>query len=269
VSRLLTAIEEAVGAALVVRGRDLALTSEGALLHAAAERVESLLADAAVALRAAKEDVSGTVRLSCPPGLLKHVLLALKPARQKYPSLTCEVNGDTRTVDLAKGEADLAVRAFRPSVPDLIARRLGDFSWGVFASRAYQASHGLPDTVDELPRHALVLYPASMHSVPAMRWMDDHRGSATELVRADNVELAAHVIGSGGGLGVLPGFVAANHADLVRVFNDRLYSSTLYCVYHETSRDTARVRAVSDALAAYFEANAAAFLDGDFSLRST
>src|SRR5512140_2468457 len=68
VSRRLTAIEDAVGAALVVRGRELALTAEGGLLHAAAERVEAIVADAAVALRAAKDEVTGTARISCPPG---------------------------------------------------------------------------------------------------------------------------------------------------------------------------------------------------------
>lgn len=269
VSRRLTAIEDAVGATLVVRGRELALTAEGTLLHAAAERVEAIVADTAVALRAAKDDVTGTARISCPPGLLKHVLLALKAARQKYPSLTCEVNGDTRTVDLAKGEADLAVRAFRPTVPDLIARKLCEFGWAVFASRAYQATRGLPATIEDLPKHALVLYPASMHSVSAMKWMDDHKGNAAEIVRADNVELAAQVIGSGGGIGVLPGFVAANRAELVRLFDEQLSASTLYCVYHESSRNTARVRAAADALATYFEAHAAAFLGGDFSSAPT
>jgi DNA-binding transcriptional LysR family regulator len=264
VSRRLAALEETVGAALVVRGgRELTLTAEGRMLQAAAERIDGIVAEASLALRAAKDDVAGTTRMSCPPGFLLHVMNALRAAREKYPALNVQVNGDYRTVDLAKGEADLALRAFRPTEPDLIVRKLVDLGWAVYASPAYEEERGLPATFDELPAHALVLYPVTMHSVTGLRWMDEHKGNAKEVVRADNIELAAQVVSSGAGLGVLPAFVATPHR-LVRVFEENITVTTAYCVYHESARSTARVRATADALASYFEANAAAFLDGDF-----
>jgi DNA-binding transcriptional LysR family regulator len=266
VSRRLTALEDSVGAGLVVRGgRELTLTAEGRLLQAAAERVEAIVAEASVALRAAKDDVAGTARISCPPGFLLHVMQALRAAREKHPSLTCEVNGDYRTVDLAKGEADLALRAFRPTEPDLVARKVVDLGWGVYCSRAYAEARGLPATPEELPAHALILYPVTMHSVAGLKWMDEHKGNAVEVVRVDNIELAAQVVGSGTGVGVLPAFVAAAQPGLVRVFEERVFVSAAYCVYHESARSTARVRAAAEALTSYFEANAAAFLDGSFS----
>jgi len=264
VSRRLAALEDSVGAALVVRGgRELTLTAEGRLLQAAAERVEAVVSEASLGLRAAKDDVAGTARVSCPPGFLLHVLRALKAAREKHPTLTCEVNGDYRTVDLAKGEADVALRAFRPTGPDLIGRKLVEVGWGVYASLAYREAHGLPRSLEELPSHALILYPVTMHTVGGLRWMDEHKGDATEVVRVDNIELAAQVISSGGGIGVLPGFIAATHSALVRVFEQSVALTPIYCVYHESARNTARVRAATDALASYFEANASAFIGGD------
>jgi DNA-binding transcriptional LysR family regulator len=264
VSRRLAALEETVGAGLVVRGgRELTLTPEGRMLQAAAERIEAIVAEATLALRAAKDDVAGTTRLTCPPGFVLHVMNALRAAREKHPALAVQVNGDYRTVDLAKGEADLALRAFRPTEPDLVGRKLVELGWGVYASPVYEKAHGLPKAFDELPMHALVLYPVTMHSVPGLRWMDEHKGEAVEVVRADNIELAAQIVSSGGGIGVLPAFVAAPHK-LVRVFEEHVAVSTAYCVYHESARSTARVRATADALASYFEANAAAFMTGKF-----
>ncbi len=264
VSRRLAALEDTVGAGLVVRGgRELTLTPAGRLLLTAAERVEAIVAEASQALRAAKDDVAGTTRLTCPPGFLLHVMHAMRAAREKHPALAVEVNGDYRTVDLAKGEADLALRAFRPTEPDLVARKLVELGWGVYASPTYEEARGLPTALDQLSAHALILYPVNMHTVAGLRWMDEHKGTATEVVRVDNIELAAQVISSGGGIGVLPAFVAAAHG-LVRVFAEHVTVSSLYCVYHESARGTARVRATADALASYFEAHAPAFMDGVF-----
>lgn len=260
VSRRLAALEDSVGAALVVRGgREVTLTAEGRLLLEAAERVEAIVDEAALALRASKTEVSGTVRITCPPGALRHIITALKAAREKYPQLAYEASGDYRTLDLTKGEADLALRGFRPTEPDLVVRKLVDIGWAVYASRPYQAARGLPATFGELASHALVLYPAAMHSVLGMKWMDNHKGPGTEVMRVDNIELAQQVILAGDGIGVLPSFMVSHYPDVIRVFPDRVAQTTFYCVYHETARNTARVRIAADVIAEYFEANAAMF----------
>ncbi len=265
VSRRLAALTESVGADLVILGgRKFALTPEGRILQAAAERMEAIVTEASLVLRTAKDDVAGTVRMSCPPGFVVLLLQALKTARETYPGLRCQVNGDYRTVDLAKGESDLALRAFRPTELDLVARKLVEIGWFVYASTSYREARGLPRTFDELASHALVLYTPPMHTVSALKWMEEHKGHATEIARVDNIELAAQVIASGEGIGVLPGFVAEANAGLVRVFEESVAITTMYCVYHESARDTARVRAAVDALTSYFEANASALFDGSF-----
>ena len=261
VSRRLSALEESVGARLIVRGgREFALTTEGRALFAAAETVEAAIGDASRAIRVAKLEVSGTVRISCPPAFVSHVFSAFDAVRETYPELVGEISGAYGTVDLAKGEADVAVRGFRPSEPDLVSRKLVECAWAIYASRSYAGAHELPKTIDELPRHALVVYAAPMHSVVGLRWMDDHRGDATRLTRVDNLEIAAEVTAAGAGLVVLPCLIATKHERLVRVFAEPVWTNTMYCVFHESARDTARVRAASEAFASYFEANAAFFL---------
>jgi DNA-binding transcriptional LysR family regulator len=265
VSRRLTALEESVGARLIVRGgREFALTAEGRAMCTAAETVETAIGEASRTVRVAKLEVSGVVRVSCPPAFVPHLFAALAAVRDKYPALVGEISGAYRTVDLTKGEADLALRAFRPTEPDLVSRKVSEMAWGVFASRGYADARGLPKTPEELPQHALVVYAAPMHTVAGLRWMDDYRGDTTQLTRVDNLEIAAEVIGAGAGLGCLPCFIAAKRIDLVSAFAEPVWVNTLYCVFHESARDTARIRAASDAFASYFEANADVFLGRAF-----
>lgn len=164
--------------------------------------------------------------------------------------------------DILKGEADIAIRMAKPSEPDLIARRTFEVGWNVYASRGYIADYGAPAAASELHRHRLVVYIESMHSVAALRWIEDHYGPDTRVTRVDNLEIATQVIATGGGIGVLPCFFAPRHPDLVRVFPDPVAVSTGWIVYHEAARDTARVRVVAEALVEFFETRAALYSGG-------
>jgi len=260
VSRRLAALEEAVGVRLLLRGgREFGWTAEGHAALAAAEAIERAVAEGLRTCRAAKLEVSGSIRLSCPSGVVATLVKLLPAMREKHPALAVEVIGDNRTIDLAKGEADIALRMFRPTEAGLVARRTLEMGWGVYASRAYIAEHGLPASADDLSGHRLVLYLDSLLRVPGPRWLEDHRGPDTLCMRVDNTEVASSAIASGGGIGIIPCFEAAGHPEMVRVFPEPVAFNTGWIVYHEASRDTARVRAAVDALVEFFEAHAAVF----------
>ena len=260
VSRRLVALEEAIGATLILRGgREFTFTAEGRTVLVAAETLEMAVAEAVRTIRAAKNEVSGIVRVSCPPGFLPELMRLLPVAHKKYPLLAIEFSGDYRTVDLSKGEADIALRMFRPGESGLVIRRACEAGWGVYASNAYIAEHGLPPSAAELSRHRLVLYAETMHGVAALRWLEGYRKATTQIARADNLEIASQVISSGGGIGVIPCFFAARHPEMVSVFPEPIECATGWIVYHESARDTARVRAVADALIGFFESNAELF----------
>jgi len=265
VSRRLSALEDSVGACLVVRGgRELGWTAEGRTLLAAAETVEVTIGQATATVRAAKLGANGCVRLSSPSGLngvLARLLLGL---RARHPGLSIELGAENRAVDLKRGEADLALRMFRPTEPDLICKVAFELGWGLYASQAYADAHGLPATKDELSGHTLVAYVTALHGVSGPRWLETHRGCATIAIHVDNTEVAANMIASGTGLGVIPCVIAQYRTDLVRVFDEVVATNTGHIVYHETLRDTARVRVAVDALLEMFATHA-----GDFSGRAS
>ena len=260
VSRRLTALEDAVDAKLLIRGRELTWTCEGRAVLEAAEAMETSLASALRTVRASKVDVQGSVRVSVAPAfvppLMRHALPAV---RQAHPRLSVELRGSFQRADLAKGEVDIAVRMARPEEGDLIARRGFECVWFAYAAESYLQARGRPSKPAELAGHDLVLYAETLHSAPPARWMEAYKGAAAMVSRMDSIETTLHAILTGGGIAVLPAFVADGEAGLQRVFVESVASNTGWIVYHESARDTARVRLVADALVEFFQTHEALF----------
>jgi len=262
ISRRLTALEEAVGAKLLIRGgREFSWTPEGRTVLEAAEAMEASTVAALRSVRASKEDVEGNVRVSVAPAFVQPLMRQMIPAlRQAHPLLNVELGGVYTRANLAKGEADIAVRMARPEEPDLVARRAFDCGWFVYAAATYLAAHGRPATFDELHRHELVLYAEIMHNAPPMRWMEAYKGKAHATSRTDSVETACQAILADGGIAVLPAFIGDPLPDLQRVFAQRVAVNTGWVVCHECVRDASRVRVVADALVEFFRSHEAIFL---------
>jgi len=253
VSRRLAALEDSVGAQLIVRGgQKFAWTTEGRALLGAARTIQATVLEATRAVQSTKLGTSAVVRVSCPPGLSAALTRLMAVVREMRPDLTLELCGENRAVDLGKGEADLAIRMFRPTEPDLVCRQLGEVGWYVYASQSYLSTHGTPASEDDLASHRLVRYVSSLHKVSGPRWLEERRGDALGSVQVDNTEVASHVVASGGGISVIPCPVAQERPGMVRVFPDPVAFSTGWLVYHESARDTARVRAAVDTLAEVF-----------------
>ena len=261
VSRRLAALEDAVGAKLLIRGgREFALTNEGRAMLEAAETAEAATAAALRAVRAAKVDAEGHVSVSVAPAFVPVLMRELIPAlRQSHPLLNVELRGSFLRADLARGEADIALRMARPAEPDLVARRAMDTGWCVYAARGYLTARGCPASTDELQQHDLVLYADNLHSAPPTRWLEPYKSAAHTAARMDSLETACQAALADGGIVVLPAFVGDAVSELQRVFAAPVAANTGWVVYHESVREHPRIRAVADALLAFFQAHQAMF----------
>ncbi|HEY4957886.1 MAG TPA: LysR family transcriptional regulator [Caldimonas sp.] len=264
ISRRLAALEEAVGAKLLIRGgREFTWTAEGRALIDAGATMEAAATHALRAVRTARAEVSGTVRVSVAPGFIPVLVRSVLPAlREAHPSLRIELDGGFQRADLARGDADIALRMARPDEPGLVACHVLDCGWCAYAAVSYLEARGRPATFDELAQHELVLYSEALHRVPPLRWMEAYRGTARDLLRVDNLEIACQTIAAGGGIAVLPCFIADGVPELRRVFSDCVAVNPGWVVYHEAARDTARVRVVAEALKDFFRSQQAMFSGG-------
>jgi DNA-binding transcriptional LysR family regulator len=246
---------------LIVRNsREFSWTTAGKTVLGAAEAMKPLVENATRDVRGQKQGAVCAVRVSLPPAF-SSLMTRLLVARTDAPrEVALELCGENRTVDLAKGEADLALRMFRPTEPGMVCRQVLEFGWVACASPAYIESRGVPKCPADLADHSIIQYVESFHRVAGPRWLEENRGCARISVYVDNTEVAAHTIASGAGIGVVPAFLAESRkGEVVRVFPEPVAFTTGFIVYHETVRDVGRIRAASDFLRSVIEENAQVF----------
>jgi DNA-binding transcriptional LysR family regulator len=247
VGRRLEVLEEALGASLFMRTPDgFALTDAGSGILALAEEMER--AATAVERRAAGSDdrIEGVVRLTTSEAFSGFLVRRLDVLHALHPKLIVEILGGNRFFDLSRGEADLAVRFAPTTQPDLIAKRIGDAGWSVYASKAYLARRGTPASFDDLLGHDVIGFDETMSGIPGARWLSDHAGRAEVVLRGNSIlsPLNATVIGMG--ISVLPCFLAEAEPTLKRLLPDVVGSRELWLVCHPDVARIARVRTVID-----------------------
>ncbi len=252
VRRHLDALESALGAPLFVRSPSGLVPTELAEdLKATAEAME-VGAEAFVRTASAeREAVAGTVRITAMELWGAEVLPPILAALQTmHPRLTFELTLTRQTEDLLRREADIAVRMAKPAQDDLIARRIGPVSAGLYAHETWLARHGVPASLRQLAdRGQLVGFdrnPAVLRALTRMGVAAD-RGSFAFRSDNDLAQLAA--IRAGMGVGICHAPIAARDARLVRVLPAIDTRLDLWLAASTTVRAAARVRATFDALA--------------------
>ena len=247
VGRRLTALETALGARLFVRSQDgFTPTQAGqAILPIAAEvaaRAET------IARQVSGEDarIEGTVRLTTSEALSGYFVRQLGVLRQRHPNLVVEILSGNRAFDLLRGEADLAVRVRPDTEPGLIARKVGQAGWSLYAAPAYLQRRGTPTGPDALEGHDVIGYDKSLQAVPGAEWLKEHAGGSNVVLRANSIVSAVNATLVGMGLGVLPCFLADGEPALQRLTPTVLGARDVFLVVHPDFTKVARVRAVMD-----------------------
>jgi DNA-binding transcriptional LysR family regulator len=155
-TRRLAALEQDLGVRLFHRTtRSMALTPEGeAFLPYAQALVEGELA-ARANLRAAKEGVSGTLRVNTSTAFGRKQIAPIIPRLLRaHPALKIELELTDNVVDITGTGTDMAIRFAEPRENSLVARPLGVSPRVLVASPDYIVAHGRPSVAADLKQHA-------------------------------------------------------------------------------------------------------------------
>lgn len=242
VARRIDALELALSVRLFDRlSRKWQLTAEG---HELIERASRLEVEAIAFARTADglSSLTGTVRVSAPPVFTSHFLVArLTHLRRSSPGITLDLVGESRDADLSRREADLAVRLSRPTDPDLAARQIARMGYGLYATAAVRAR--------KRARWEFLGYDDVLEQVPQEVWLRQYAAGRPIVLRSNDLATLFHAAVAGCGIAVLPHFLAANDARLVRVDDGECpVERTIWLVVHQDVRRSARVRVVADAI---------------------
>src|SRR5450631_2339702 len=237
VSRRLAAVEKTFGAVLIVRGGSkFAFTAEGKAVLAAAEAMEAAVQAAAAAVRTAKTELEGVIKISCAPSALHFLVPFPEEVKKLHPDLHVELMSTREVIDLAKGDADIALRGVRPTDLDVVVRHQFEWGFAAYAAASYLREHGHPASVAELGAHQLVRYDDSFRRASFATWIEPFVSKTTPNIRVDSVDMAQVMIAAGRGIGVLPAVQGDADPRISRVFPEVVEMLHGWIVYHESSR---------------------------------
>jgi DNA-binding transcriptional LysR family regulator len=259
VTRRLAALEAALGLKLFERTQaGSRLTDQGRVLLALAEKAEAAAAAFGEAARMARRTLSGTIRFTMPPEGADAILAQpLTAFMQRHPEVRVEVLATDAFLDIAAGEADVAIRAGRrPTDERLVARKLSEVTWRGFASPAYLARRGTPAGWDDLAGHALIGAEGQVANSPALVWLAAR--TAEFVVRASSLRGMAGFARAGAGIALLPGIEGMGDAELVPCLPPvEEAKAEIWLVTRQDVRHAPHVRAFIDFLTAHTTARLA------------
>jgi DNA-binding transcriptional LysR family regulator len=231
VSRRLAALEEALGAKLFLRGPDgFTSTPAGDALAPHAEAMEAAAEAVSRQVSGGDERIEGTVRLTTSEVFSGFVVKRLGPLRVRNPDLVVEVLSGNQPFDLARGEADLAIRIMATSDPDLRVRKLVDCGWTMYAARGYLDSHGAPASPEVLTGHDVVGFDETMSRVPGALWLEAHGAGARIVLRGNSIMAVLNACLAGLGVTVLFCHLGDVEPTLVRVSRQVLGMRPMFLV---------------------------------------
>lgn len=152
IGRQVAALEEELGVALFERvGGGLVLTPTGLELLDDLRAMGEAATRVSLVAAGQSGSLDGDVTITASQVVTAYVLPPILAAiRRTHPGIRLELVASNSAKDLLRREADIAVRNFRPTEPDLIARHLGDHEAFLYATPGYLASIGPPRTPADL-----------------------------------------------------------------------------------------------------------------------
>ncbi|MCB1480882.1 MAG: LysR family transcriptional regulator [Rhodobiaceae bacterium] len=212
--------------------------------------------DMALAAQALSGDVAGldqpagVVRLTGLRAILDLIVIPrYAELRKRFPDISIDFIADARNLDLARGEADIAVRLALPTGPDIYGRKLADMTFAAYTRAGSDTS---------CPLHWLT-YTEALGVLPEAQWLAAHVPPQHVVARCNSIEgLAALAVNGHGGV-MLPCFFGDASASLERIAvppfgPEACLSREVWTAVHESQRRVPCVRAVIDWLVTIFSA---------------
>lgn len=257
ISRAIDRLEERLGVRLLLRStRALTLTAEGHAYLCGARRILADLDDV-------EQEISdqgaprGRLRISA---ALSHGRLCVVPLLgefvQRYPHILVDIGLTDTLVDVAAGQADVAVRFGPLADSPLTARKLGETRRVIVAAPAYLARHGTPRVPEDLHRHNCLSF-NFRRAEPVWPFRKDGRDYALSVegsIEANNGETLGQLAAAGVGITRVGAFSVAEEiasgqlVPLLEEFNPGDVEP-IHAVFAGGANTPARVRVFVDFLA--------------------
>lgn len=154
IGRQVTALEEELGVALFERvGNALELTTAGLDLMEHVRAMSDAATRVSLAATGQSLSIDGTVCITASELIAAYILPpAIGRLRREHPGIEIEIIASNAATDLRRREADIAIRNFTSTQPDLVAKKIADRDARLYASPGYLKQIGNPKSPADLSR---------------------------------------------------------------------------------------------------------------------
>lgn len=210
VSTKISNLEKRLGTSLITRStRKIRLTPAGEAFFLRSTKAIDEITAAELAVRSENVEPQGRFRITAPVDIGNTILPSLTAQfLRNYPKVQIDILLSDRRVDFLEDEVDLAIRAGELKDSSLIAKKVGDVVFQIYASSKYLKDGGEPSTLKELSSHICILFaPLSIDG-----WkLKNGKRSATVVISGkiivNNLNLAHSLALEGAGITLLPSFL--------------------------------------------------------------
>ena len=254
VGRRIALLEKQLGVTLLTRTPDgFVTTPAGEAILRQSAAMESAAMDLERIVAGHDALVAGSVRVTTTAALAsQRVVPAIAGLRESHPELRVDLIVGVRSLDIARREADLAIRFVRPQASDLVCRKMGEVAFSLYASKHYLESKGIPQPGQGLAGYDLITFTASPTAMSPF-FMGEQLDGARIALRCDSPVIQLRAAANRAGIAEVACFLGDASPDLVRVWPERPPTRRVaWLITHQDMRRAARVRAVSGAITEAF-----------------
>jgi DNA-binding transcriptional LysR family regulator len=249
--RQVTALEEELGVLLFERtARGLTLTASGLELLDHVRAMGDAATRVSLSATGQSEQIAGTISISASEVYAAYLLPPiLTKLRQLHPDIEIEVVASNTASDLRRREADIAIRNFRPTDPDLIAKKIRDVPARLYATPGYLHKIGNPTDPADLSRADFISIDRSGGFLKGLNAMGLSLTEQNLPILVENYLVMWEFVRAGLGIGVLDGHIGDADAAVRRVLPDLPpLMFPIWLVAHRELTTSRRIRVVFDLL---------------------
>lgn len=253
-SRVVSQLENELGVRLLERTtRSLSLTEVGREFFERAIGILAAVEETERAMQKAQGEPRGELKLTCGTefGMIA-VSTWIRAYLDQFPHAGVKADFTSRVIDIVHEGYDLAIRVGPLPDSSLIARKLGELSYGVFAAPHYLQHHGKLHHPDDLETLHILAF-MNDNATPSWtfsRASEQVKFSFEPRLTANNVFAVRDAALQGLGLAKLPRAVvkeAIRNHELIEVLSDwSLPTAPVHAVFASARYLTPKVRAFID-----------------------
>ena len=250
--RQVTALEQELGVVLFNRvGTGLVLTSGGLELLDQARIMGDAANRMSLSASGQSKEIEGSICISASEVDATFRLPAIiAKLRKMAPGIEVEIVASNTPSDLGRREADIAIRNFRPTQSELIAKKIKDIPAQLYATPKYLKNIGMPTAVADLNEAIFIGFDSTDRLLKGLNQRGLNLSKKNFRLISENHIVHWELVKQGLGIGIMPADIGDAEPLVQPVLEGfKLLTFPMWITAHSELKTSTRVRLVFDLLA--------------------